>query len=319
VADEIAMFVEAGVSPWAALSAATNGAAEFLGLGDEMGSIAPGRRADLLLLAGNPLDDVTNLRRREGVVLRGLWHPTAVLEGRLARRSAGYVAAKSRFDGIPAPAVDGTTEFAARFEMRNGGSRVNEQRLTIVRSADGERIALGELIEGDMTGVTSVRVRLERGGRSYREEHPGGILMGLLGVIDATRDADELRVTVRPAFGAVVNRTFAVPASAILGSATIATDVLVHDRLGKMRVGEQVELSIVALMPSLEPSIDRWRLLARRTADGPRRVLNRDTIVRNFEITLVLASERVRGSLALDADSHLVEQRLGSQHTVRIE
>jgi hypothetical protein len=72
-------------------------------------------------------------------------------------------------------------------------------------------------------------------------------------------------------------------------------------------------------MPSLEPSIDRWRLLARRTADGPRRVLNRDTIVRNFEITLVLASERVRGSLALDADSHLVEQRLGSQHTVRIE
>ena len=75
VIDEIAFFVESGVEPWAALRAATSAAAEYLDQSQEMGAILPGHRADLLLLAGNPLDDITNLRRREGVMLRGVWYP----------------------------------------------------------------------------------------------------------------------------------------------------------------------------------------------------------------------------------------------------
>ena len=319
VSDEIVMFVEAGVSPWAALRAATSGAAEYLGLTEEMGSIAPGRRADLLLVSGNPLDDITNLRRREGVMLRGVWHSASDLNARLERRAASFAAAKSQFDGIPSPTLDGTRELTARFEMRNGGILANEQRLFIFKRADGTRVALAELKAGDMTGMARESVGLAEGGGSYRLEYPGGILMGLLGVLEASREAGHLRVTVRPPFGAGIERSLAVQDGAFLHGATLAPDVVLYERLGKLAVGERVDLSIAFVMPSLDPSLDQWRLRAQRTPDSTREVLSRNIVVRNYRLELVLGSERVPGSLVLDADSHLVEQRLGSQHTIRIE
>ncbi|MCK5438853.1 MAG: amidohydrolase family protein, partial [Gemmatimonadetes bacterium] len=74
--DELAQFNAAGLSPYEALRIATVGAAEFLGATNEFGTIAVGRRADLLLVDGNPLDDVGALRTLSGVVLRGEWRPS---------------------------------------------------------------------------------------------------------------------------------------------------------------------------------------------------------------------------------------------------
>lgn len=76
LADELSAFVEAGLTPYEALAIATVGAAEYLGLEDEIGTVAVGRRADLVLLADNPLDDVTAIAEPEGVVLRGRWLPS---------------------------------------------------------------------------------------------------------------------------------------------------------------------------------------------------------------------------------------------------
>lgn len=69
--DELQMFVDAGLTPYEALSAATREAAEFLQRTDEIGTLAVGRRADILLLSANPLTDIRNTRRVAGVVLRG--------------------------------------------------------------------------------------------------------------------------------------------------------------------------------------------------------------------------------------------------------
>ena len=57
--DELALLVEAGFTPLEALQAATRNAAEFLGLKDT-GTIEPNRRADLVLLAADPLADSAN-------------------------------------------------------------------------------------------------------------------------------------------------------------------------------------------------------------------------------------------------------------------
>lgn len=73
--EELGAFVDAGLSPYEALRIATVGAAEHLGLEDEIGAVAVGRRADLVLVASNPLDDVAALIHPEGVVLRGRWLP----------------------------------------------------------------------------------------------------------------------------------------------------------------------------------------------------------------------------------------------------
>lgn len=77
--EELDLFVEAGLTPYEALRAGTVAAAEFLGAGNDFGTVAIGQRADLLLLGADPLDDLSNLREPVGVVLRGRWLPATEL------------------------------------------------------------------------------------------------------------------------------------------------------------------------------------------------------------------------------------------------
>jgi imidazolonepropionase-like amidohydrolase len=68
---ELALMVEAGLTPGEALRAATLHGAEFLGIEETVGTIEPGRVANLLLLDANPLDDIRNTRTLSMVVLAG--------------------------------------------------------------------------------------------------------------------------------------------------------------------------------------------------------------------------------------------------------
>jgi imidazolonepropionase-like amidohydrolase len=88
--DEMEHFVKAGLTPYRALRAATSEPARFLGIDGESGTIGVGKRADLLLIEANPLDDVSNLWRRTGVVLHGRWLPRAELEAMMERMAATY-------------------------------------------------------------------------------------------------------------------------------------------------------------------------------------------------------------------------------------
>jgi imidazolonepropionase-like amidohydrolase len=83
VHEELRNLVASGLSSYEALRAGTSGAAEFLKAGAEWGTVAKGRRADLLLLEGNPLDDVANAAHRVGVMIRGAWCTEEELHGRL--------------------------------------------------------------------------------------------------------------------------------------------------------------------------------------------------------------------------------------------
>ncbi|MEE9580389.1 MAG: ankyrin repeat domain-containing protein, partial [Nitrosomonadaceae bacterium] len=69
--DELALFVQAGLSPMEALQTATYNAAKCLGLLDSMGTIERGKVADLVLLDSNPLQDIRNTRRIAAVVVGG--------------------------------------------------------------------------------------------------------------------------------------------------------------------------------------------------------------------------------------------------------
>jgi imidazolonepropionase-like amidohydrolase len=77
---ELAALVDAGLSPYQALTAATRAPAEFLGAASEWGTIAPGRRADLVLLTANPLADIRNTTRIDAVAIGGRWLERAQLD-----------------------------------------------------------------------------------------------------------------------------------------------------------------------------------------------------------------------------------------------
>jgi imidazolonepropionase-like amidohydrolase len=87
VHDELQALVQAGLTPADALRAATiNPARLFPSL--EAGDVAPGRRADLLLLDGNPLDDIRNTARLRGVILGGRVFDRAALDALLEEAAA---------------------------------------------------------------------------------------------------------------------------------------------------------------------------------------------------------------------------------------
>jgi hypothetical protein len=84
VHEELVNFVEAGFTPEEALSAATREAALFFGELDEWGTVEAGKRADLMLLEANPLENIGNARRLAGVMVRGRWLPKDMLQAMLA-------------------------------------------------------------------------------------------------------------------------------------------------------------------------------------------------------------------------------------------
>jgi len=79
---ELELMVKAGLSPMDALVAATRGSATMLGISDR-GTLEKGKRADLLVLAGNPLDDIRNTRK-----LVSVWHDGREIQPLVASASA---------------------------------------------------------------------------------------------------------------------------------------------------------------------------------------------------------------------------------------
>jgi imidazolonepropionase-like amidohydrolase len=104
---ELQELVEAGFSPYAALSTATRNSGDFvaeeLSPAPRRGVVAVGDAADLLLLKDNPLRNIANAAKIEGVSLRGRWLPAAELEARETASFARYARVKAkvqRVDGL---------------------------------------------------------------------------------------------------------------------------------------------------------------------------------------------------------------------------
>jgi imidazolonepropionase-like amidohydrolase len=77
--NELALLVESGLTPLAAVQAATVTAADALGKSDALGTLEPGKLADIVVLEANPLEDIHNARRVRTVVKSGQVYGAAEL------------------------------------------------------------------------------------------------------------------------------------------------------------------------------------------------------------------------------------------------
>lgn len=125
VHEELALLVGAGLTPYEALSCGTRRAAEYLG--EPSGVVAEGKRADLLLLDANPLEDVANAARIRGVMVRGRWLPREELDRMLETVAASYERPKERFREFP-PLPEGE---AFLFDVTWNGLVVGQERFCI--------------------------------------------------------------------------------------------------------------------------------------------------------------------------------------------
>lgn len=85
--EELQLLVAAGLTPYEALRAATVNASRVvnrMGIDDAFGQIVEGQRADLILVDGNPLEDISATRRRIGAMARGTWYTQTELDAMVA-------------------------------------------------------------------------------------------------------------------------------------------------------------------------------------------------------------------------------------------
>jgi hypothetical protein len=80
---ELAALVRAGLTPYQALRTGTHNPAQYFGILDSAGTVAVGKRADLVLLSGDPLRDIRHTREPAGVMIGGRWFDRAALDRRL--------------------------------------------------------------------------------------------------------------------------------------------------------------------------------------------------------------------------------------------
>jgi imidazolonepropionase-like amidohydrolase len=90
--EELQRFVAAGFTPLEALQTATINPVRFWGMEDQLGTVEKGKLADLVLLNANPLEDIANTQKINGVIVNGRYYYRAQLDKMLAQIAA--VAAK---------------------------------------------------------------------------------------------------------------------------------------------------------------------------------------------------------------------------------
>ncbi|MFT4603303.1 MAG: imidazolonepropionase-like amidohydrolase [Rhodothermales bacterium] len=87
---EMERMVDAGMSPYDVIRTGTVNVGTYFSAWDTFGQVAEGNRADLILLTANPLESISNVAKRAGVMVRGTWYPEADIQERLAAIAASY-------------------------------------------------------------------------------------------------------------------------------------------------------------------------------------------------------------------------------------
>jgi imidazolonepropionase-like amidohydrolase len=87
---EMAHMLKCGLTPYQILQSATKNVGDYFKAKDSFGTIEVGKRADLILVTGNPLKDISTIANRAGVMVRGRWLPEEEIQKRLEQIAGSY-------------------------------------------------------------------------------------------------------------------------------------------------------------------------------------------------------------------------------------
>ncbi len=151
---ELEIFVDLGMKPIDALRAATVTPATVLRIADSVGTIAPGKIADLVLLASNPLADIRNTRRISGVFRAGRWLPQTEITTMLDSLARSY-----------GPVQEALSAFMQALESRDAAAamevyRQSPQRAQIAKAVENVINSYGYRVLGEKRTKDAIAVFL---------------------------------------------------------------------------------------------------------------------------------------------------------------
>ena len=271
--EELAQLVRAGMSPFEALRAATAGAAEFLG-DASAGTIAAGKRADLVLVDDNPLADIHATERIAGVMIRGRYFGPSELASLLATVEASARGDHDPFAQAP-PLVggDGRTELSATFRITWREIDFGAERVLVTTSRAGERVIHAQSFDPHAGQRATIHLATGANGRGQRlsleSDGPTG-----RGHAELTRDANGANVEALLLPGVPARLDVPVaPAAVLTAHAFFASQLVLLPRMEKLEVGDSYEAPGVELSvgSAIELPPKTWTVMRLADATSGRR------------------------------------------------
>ncbi len=293
--DEIELMVAAGVPRPRVLRAATADAWRYLDLPHEAGVVEVGARADLVLVASDPLTTPLPLVP-DGVMVRGRWLPHRELEARLADIAAHSAPPTDHWDGAPPLAVEGKPVEQARYDAAIAGTTVGQERL-VVGAAGGKRMIVGQIVDFSNLNETSYMIGTDTAAVAASHHTMKLELAGKIA-------AGALVVTGTDLGGKSVSLRAPVPAGAFLSGPGIGGSLRLVEQLAGMKRGSKRTLTSLELgyFPAVSILSTRYDV-ARKPDTGGRRV---------FAVTVTQSGASFTEELVVDNGGFVVAQTLGA-------
>jgi hypothetical protein len=282
VHEELQAFVDAGLSPFEALRAATTGPAEFLGQAGQWGAVTAGARADLVLLDGNPLADISHTARQAGVVLRGQWLPSSQIDSLLADLIARRQTPTGRRPALASPDTATADDERLRYGLRWDKFDIGEEEIASgARPGGGRQVSAATSINGFEYDVGAYRASVDvdaadvdQSGSFVYESDDG------VDRVEMTRDDGSVRVRHSEPTAGNSELTFDDPdAAALFGRPLTALYVRLAERLAGLAVGDEIDVPVIAAGLPPDMSVGEATFHAVRMPDddtdnqGPRYVV----------------------------------------------
>jgi len=293
--DEIELLVAAGLTRRQALEAATTNPARFLGKTGGFGVIAPGARADLILLSSDPLIGPVPLP--DGVVLRGRWLPGHELRTRLTAIAESYTHPRQR--NVPAPVIEGLESapgHEAHYEIEESGSVSGEERLVAGRVGGQRVIAANQHFDDPV--ATRHSYRLDAASSTMVIERSYGKLEVALRV-----DGERLIGSGSSFRGKPIAFSMPFPKGAFLTADGVGGLIALTEQIKALPVGGRT--TVVGFEPSYSrtPNVLEATFAIERKPDAGGK--------RTYAISKRVGSRESSGELVLDADGWPLLQSFG--------
>jgi imidazolonepropionase-like amidohydrolase len=287
VHDELALLVEAGLTPWQAMRMATVAPADLVDQAGKFGVIAPGSRADLIVVDRDPTKDIGALAKPSLVVVRGKPHTHDALLAIVTKPPA------DPFASLPALEAEGEKQATANYAIELKGTVIGHERAVLSKLADGTHVVRGQAVY-DMPQA-QFQYRATPDGAEFAD--------GLV----VTRNGKT--VTAKPKDGAAVE--LATTADAVVVPQSIAEYVWYADRLASLPAGKSARLTVASINIDNGAKLDPGTYTFKRVGE------------RSFEYGGKVGDLDITGSFSFDADGapHEIEVKVrwGTLTTKRVD